>query len=457
MLLDDLMIKKTKVLQGLLIYLLMILVWLSNIGFAQEMMAPIISSPVSRSVHAIDYIVAIVNEEVITRNELDEVIRTTVKQLQKQGVQLPPHDIIEKQLLERTIMNRAQLQRAKEVGITVSDTELDQTIRKIAKENNLSLEEFNYALQQDGMTLSEFREEIQNELLISRLKDREVSNRVNVTEGEIDNFLRTQETSAIGNDEYRVAHILVQTLEQMDSAQIEARRQRADSALKRLQEGADFAQVSAELSDAPNALQGGEVDWRPINQMGPTFAEILIKMQPGELTPVIRSPIGFHILKLIGRRPQETPVVVVNQTHARHILIKINELTSEDDAHRMIAQIRERITKGADFAETAKGMSEDASANNGGDLGWLSPGDTVPEFERAMDGLMPGQMSQPIQTQFGWHLIQVIERRTQDVSKDRHRHSARQAIRNRKADMVMQEWLQQLRDQTYVEYRTDDS
>ena len=456
MLLDDLMKKKVMVLQGLFLYLLMILLWLSSSGFAQEMLAPI-TTPVTRSAHSIDYIVAIVNEEVITRNELDEVIRTTVKQLQKQGVQLPPHDIIEKQLLERTIMNRAQLQRAKEVGITVSDTELDQTIRKIAKENNLSIEEFNYALQQDGMTLSEFREEIQNELLISRLKDREVSNRVNVTEGEIDNFLRTQETSAIGNDEYRVAHILVQTLEQMDSAQIEARRQRADSALKRLQEGADFAQVSAELSDAPNALQGGEIDWRPINQMGPTFAELLIKMQPGELTPVIRSPIGFHILKLIGRRPQETPIVMVNQTHARHILIKINELTSEDDAHRMVSQIRERTTKGADFAETAKGMSEDASANNGGDLGWLSPGDTVPEFERAMDALMPGQMSQPIQTQFGWHLIQVIERRTQDVSKDRHRNSARQAIRNRKADMVMQEWLQQLRDQTYVEYRTDDS
>ncbi|HNG35337.1 MAG TPA: peptidylprolyl isomerase, partial [Nitrosomonas sp.] len=217
------------------------------------------------------------------------------------------------------------------------------------------------------------------------------------------------------------------------------------------------AQISAELSDAPNALQGGEVDWRPITQMGPMFSDILIKMQPGDLTPVIRSPIGFHILKLLGRRPQETPVVMVNQTHARHILIKINELTSEDDAHRVIAQIRERIAKGADFAETAKGMSEDASANNGGDLGWLSPGDTVPEFERAMEALMPGQMSQPVQTQFGWHLIQVMERRTQDVSLDRHRHSARQAIRNRKADMIMQEWLQQLRDQTYVEYRTEDS
>ncbi len=456
MLLDDLMKKLFFVLISLTISIVFTSFLMSHDIAAQE--EPVLTSlSVTRSVQSIDHIVAIVNEEVITRNELDEVIRTTVKQLQKQGVQLPPFDIIEKQLLERTIMNRAQLQRAKEVGIAVTDTELDQTIRKIAKENNLSMDEFYYALQQDGMTLPEFREEIQNELLISRLKEREVNNRVTVTEGEIDNFLRTQETSAIGNDEYRVAHILVQILEQMDSAQIEARQQKAENALKRLQEGVDFAQISAELSDAPNALQGGEVDWRPITQMGPMFSDILIKMQPGDLTPVIRSPIGFHILKLLGRRPQETPVVMVNQTHARHILIKINELTSEDDAHRVIAQIRERIAKGADFAETAKGMSEDASANNGGDLGWLSPGDTVAEFERAMEALMPGQMSQPVQTQFGWHLIQVMERRTQDVSLDRHRHSARQAIRNRKADMIMQEWLQQLRDQTYVEYRTEDS
>lgn len=456
MLLDDLMKKLFFVLISLTISIVFTSFLMSHDIAAQE--EPVLTSlPVTRSVQSIDHIVAIVNEEVITRNELDEVIRTTVKQLQKQGVQLPPFDIIEKQLLERTIMNRAQLQRAKEVGIAVTDTELDQTIRKIAKENNLSMDDFYYALQQDGMTLPEFREEIQNELLISRLKEREVNNRVTVTEGEIDNFLRTQETSAIGNDEYRVAHILVQILEQMDSAQIEARQQKAENALKRLQEGVDFAQISAELSDAPNALQGGEVDWRPITQMGPMFSDILIKMQPGDLTPVIRSPIGFHILKLLGRRPQETPVVMVNQTHARHILIKINELTSEDDAHRVIAQIRERIAKGADFAETAKGMSEDASANNGGDLGWLSPGDTVAEFERAMEALMPGQMSQPVQTQFGWHLIQVMERRTQDVSLDRHRHSARQAIRNRKADMIMQEWLQQLRDQTYVEYRTEDS
>nr|WP_304055473.1 peptidylprolyl isomerase [Nitrosomonas communis] len=424
------------------------------LAVAGDIMAQQTAAP--NQVLPIDHIVAVVNEEVITRNELDEVIQNTVKQLRKQGIQLPSFSVLEKQILERLILTRIQLQRAKELGISVSDTELDKTIRNVAKENNLSMGEFYAALEQDGIALSQFRDEIRNEILLTRLKEREISTRVNVTEGEIDNFLRTQETSSMGNDEYRVAHILVQILEQMDAAQVEMKRQRAEAALRKLQEGVEFAQVSAEFSDAPNAMQGGDLGWRPIMQMGTTFAEILANMQPGELTPIIQSPVGFHILKLLGRRPQETPVVIVNQTHARHILIKISELTSEDDAHRMIMQIKDRIDSGANFAETAKAYSEDASASGGGDLGWLSPGDTVREFEQAMDALLPGQISSPVRTQFGWHLIQVMERRTQDVSEKQQRQAARQAIQARKTDMVLQEWLQQLRDQVYVEYRSED-
>lgn len=422
----------------------------------QEETEPAQEVTVLNQVVPIDHIVAVVNEEVITRNELNDLIENTVKQLQKQGTQLPPYDVLEKQLLERLIMTRIQLQRAKEIGISVSDTELDQTLRNIAKENNLSMGDFYAALEQEGIGLSRFRDEIRDEMLMVRLKEREISSRVNVTEGEIDNFLRTQETSAIGNDDYHVAHILVQIFEQMDAAQVEAKRLRAEEALAKLQEGVEFAQVSAEFSDAPNALQGGDLGWRPIMQMGPAFAEMLINMQPGEVTPVIQSPVGFHILKLMGRRPQETPVVIINQTNARHILIKINELTSEDDAHRMIMQIKDRIDSGANFAETAKAYSEDASASSGGDLGWLSPGDTVREFEQAMDALLPGQISPPVRTQFGWHLIQVVQRRTQDVSEQQQRQHAHKAIHARKADMVMQEWLQQLRDQVYVEYRAED-
>lgn len=404
----------------------------------------------------IDHIVAVVNEEIITRTELNDVIQNTTRQLQKQRIQLPPFDVLEKQLLERLILTRAQLQRAKELGISVSDAELDKTMRNIAKENNLSMGEFYAALEQDGIGLSQFRDEIHNEILITRLKEREINSRVNVTEGEIDNFLRTQQTSSIGNDEYHVAHILVQILEQMDAAQIEAKRQRAEAAMRKLQEGVDFAQVSAEFSDAPNAMQGGDLGWRPIMQMGPSFAEMLVNMQLGQVTPVIQSPVGFHILKLLGRRPQETPVVIINQTHARHILVKISELISEDDAHRTIMQIKDRIDNGANFAEMAKAHSEDTSASNGGDLGWLSPGDTVREFDQTMDALLPGQISSPVRTQFGWHLIQVIERRSQDVSDEQQRQTARKAIHARKTEMVMQEWLQQLRDQAYVEYRAED-
>jgi peptidyl-prolyl cis-trans isomerase SurA len=289
-----------------------------------------------------------------------------------------------------------------------------------------------------------------------RLKEREVSSRVNVTEGEIDNFLQTQATSALGNDEYSIAHILVRVPENFDTLQIEQKRQRAESALAKLKEGAEFAQIAAEYSDADDALRGGVMDWRPVAQMGPRFAELLSAMQPGELTQIIQSPIGFHILKLLDRRAQQVPVVIVDQTHVRHILIKVNELTSESDALQLIHQLKERIDNGASFEELAKLHSEDNSASSGGDLVWISPGVTVPAFEKAMKALRPGDISEPVQTPFGWHLIQVIERRSQDVSDEQQRHNAREAIHTRKADVIHEEWLQQLRDQAYVENRLED-
>lgn len=408
-------------------------------------------------IRPIDHIVAVVNEEVITHAEINDVFRSTIRQLQNRGTQLPSRDILEKQLLERMIIKRVQLQRAKELGLTVSDGDLDQTIRRIAEDNNLTMEAFRQALVQEGTNLRDFREEIREEILMVRLKEQEVNRRVNVTESEIDNFLHTQETSAIGSDEYRIAHILVRISEQMDPNQIEAKRKRADAALESLLRGGDFSKVAAEFSDAPDAMQGGELGWRPIGQMGPVFAELLTSMDPGDITPVVKSPIGFHILKFLERRQQETPVVIIEQTHAQHILIKISELISEDDAYQQIMQVKARIDKGADFSEMAKSFSEDASASAGGDLGWISPGDTVPEFEQAMGKLLPGQISAPIRTPFGWHLIKVIEHRSKDVSEQQQREVARRTIHARKAETVTQEWLQQLRDQAYVEYKTEES
>ena len=423
---------------------------------AQESAQELESAQSASSITSVDYIVAVVNEEVITHRELDRAVDTTISQLQQQGIQLPDNQAIKSQVMESLIVKRIQLQRADEIGLTVSDSELDETIQRIADENNLSLQAFYVALEEDGVNFNKFRNDVRDEVIMVRLREREVNSRVNVTDGEIDNFLRTQQTSAIGNDEYLIAHILVRVPEHIDALQIEERRKRAELVLAKLEEGTEFAQIAAEYSDADDAMRGGVMDWRPVAQMGPRFAELLTAMEPGELTPIIQSPVGFHVLKLLDRREQQVPVVIIDQTHARHILIKVNELTSESDALQLILQLKERIDNGANFEELAKLHSEDNSASSGGDLGWISPGVTVPAFEEAMNVLLPGQISEPIQTQFGWHLIQVIERRSEDVSDEQQRQDAREAIHTRKADVVLEEWLQQLRDQAYVENRIED-
>ncbi len=404
----------------------------------------------------IDRIVAVVNEEVITQKELDEMLKHTIRQLQGRGVQAPAHDVLEKQLLERFIVSRLQLQIAKETGLTVSDTDLDNTLRRIAQENKMSLSELYAALERDGVNFNKFRDEIRNELILMRLKEREVDNRITVTESEVDDFLHAQEASASNTNEYRLAHILVQVPERAEPAQVEVRYRRAETALAKLKNGAEFAQIAAEFSDSADAMKGGVLDWRPSTQLPTKFAEVLASMQPGELTPVIQSPNGFYIFKLLDRRGQKTATVIITQTSARHILIKTNELTSATDARRRILDLKERLDNGANFQELAKLHSEDASASSGGNLGWVSPGDTVPEFEQAMSALQPGQVSAPVQSPFGWHLIQVVEHRTQDVSNERQRKTARQTIHARKADTAFQEWLQRLRDRAYVEYRLEE-
>jgi len=403
----------------------------------------------------INHIVAVVNEDVITRHELDEAIKTAISRMQQQGMQIPDRHTLEEQVLESVITKRIQIQHAQEVGLSVAETELDETINRIAADNQLTLPEFHTVLENDGISYNKFREEIREEMIIARLKEREVKHQVNVTEGEVDNFLQTQEASAVGDDEYRLAHILILVPENMTSDQIRQRAERAEMALTKLKEGVEFSQIVSEFSDAADAKNGGIIEWRPISQMGPAFAQILETLQPGDITSIVQSPNGFHIFKLLGRRTQETPTVIIDQTHARHILIKINELTSENDGKLKILALKERLDRGESFEEVARLYSEDASASSGGDLGWLSPGDTVPDFERVMNALLPGEISDPVRSQFGWHLIQVVERRTQDISLDRRRQSARQTIRTRKADVVIQDWLQQLRDQAYIEYRLD--
>jgi peptidyl-prolyl cis-trans isomerase SurA len=290
---------------------------------------------------------------------------------------------------------------------------------------------------------------------MGRLREREVETRIVITEGEIDNLLKARQEQQGGNDEYNVSHILVVVPENASPEQVQARRARAEEVLAQLAKNADFRQVAAAFSDAPDALQGGAMGWRSTSRLPALFAEALAKMRPGEVSAILRSANGFHVLRLNDRRGGGAPVLV-QQTRARHILIKTNELVSESEARNRLRGLKERLDNKAGFAELARVHSEDASASRGGELGWLSPGDTVPEFERAMNALKPGVVSEPVQSPFGWHLIEVQERRTEDMSRERQRLAARQELRARKSDEAYQEWVRQLRDKAYVELRLEE-
>lgn len=424
--------------------------------FASGALAQRTSSPsVARSVE-IDRIIAVVNDEAITYHELRSRLVAVERQLNAQGIQLPPREVLEKQLLERLIVDRVQTQMAKDTGTRVDDTQLDAALRRIAEGNRMTPGEFRAALEKDGIAWIKFREEVRDEMTISRLREREVDNRINVSDSEIDAYLANPEAEAAAGEELHLAHILLRLPEQANPTQLLRIRGRAEQALAQLKSGEEFAKVAASYSDAADALSGGSIGPRSLDRLPSLYAEAAQNLKPGEYSGILRSPAGFHIIKLIERRggtklPQSLP-----QTLARHILIKVNELVPEAEALRKTWALKERLDNGADFAELARLNSNDASAAKGGDLGWLYQGDTVPEFERAMDGLKIKETSQPVRTQFGFHLIQVLERRVEGLSQERKRQSARQALRERKADEEYQEWLRQQRDRAYVEYRFEE-
>jgi peptidyl-prolyl cis-trans isomerase SurA len=437
--------------------ILLVLALLPPLGAAAQDRAPAPAPAASGKTELVDRIVAVVNNEVITQFELSERIGRILKELAQRGTPLPPREQLERQVLERMILDKVQLQLARDTGLRVDDLDLDRTIGRIAEGNNMSLTEFRGRLEKDGIPFDKFREDVRTEIVLSRLREREVDNKITVAESEIDNFLADQTgTAAKGAPvEYNVAHILVRVPEQARPDQLEQQRNRALEVVKRLRGGADFAQVAAVYSDAPDALRGGAMGWRAQDRLPELFVEALAKLQPGDVSDVLRSPAGFHVLKLIDRRGAAA-LREVEQVHVRHILVRTNELVSEADAKRKLEQLRERITHGADFAELARLHSDDASASRGGDLGWIFPGDTVPEFERAFTQMKDGEVSEPVKTPFGWHLIQVLEHRTADASAERRRLDARKVLRERKSDEAYQEWLRQLRDRAYVEYRLED-
>jgi len=411
----------------------------------------------AQGVVPVDRIVAVVNKDVITATELGDAVAAAQRQLRRQGTALPERALLERQMLERLILDKAQLQLARDKGIRVDELQLDRAVQRVAQNNNMSLADFRRALERDGVAFQAWREELREQILLSRLREREVDDRVQVSDTEIDLFLAELQARPDARVEYQLSHILVRVPEQASPERIEAARARAQNALAAARAGADFASLAASYSDAPDALQGGSLGWRSHDRLPELFSSALAGINPGAVSEILRSPAGFHLLKLSGRRGAVLDSAPVAQTRLRHILIRASESISESEALRRLNDLRARIASGAaDFAAMARVHSGDASAARGGELDWVYPGDTVPEFERAYRELKVGEVSQPVRTPFGYHLIQVLERRSADMSPERRRLQARQALRERKSDEAYQDWLRQLRDQVYVELRLEE-
>ncbi len=400
----------------------------------------------------IDRIAAIVNDDVITASELEQRLTTLTKQLRQQRTPMPPRAVLRRQVLERMVINRIQLQIAEASGIRIDDETLNKTIGNIAAQNKLTLSQFRDVLEKDGFSFAQFREEMRQEIIIRRLLQRQVESRISVTEQEIDNFLVNQKTQGKAHDEYHLGHILIALPEAATPAEIRQARERAQGILEELRQGRDFSETAIAVSDGQQALKGGDLGWRKSGELPTLFVDVVRNMKVGEISDLIRSPSGFHIIKLLEHRSGQRHLVA--QSHARHILIRPGGLISEKQALETARELRRRLLAGEDFAQLAKEYSDDkASAVDGGDLGWVSPGQMVPEFEQALTKLEPGAISEPVKSGFGWHLIQVLERRQHDDTDEFTRKQARKQIFQRKVEEAQANWLRRLRDEAYVEYR----
>jgi len=416
--------------------------------------------PAPKGGNVIDSIAVVVNDEVITRNEVSKRVASIEQRMKAQNAQVPPAADMQRQVVEAMIVERAQFQLAKEMGVrTVDDTQLDRAISRIAEQQKMTVQEMRNAMEKEGVAFAAFREEIRNEITMQRLREHEVDNKIQISEAEVDTYLGAEQAAAADKVELNIAQILVRIPENSSPEQIAARKARADEVSRQLRTGADFAKVAGTYSESNDALQGGAIGWRDPDRLPPVFAEALTKLKPGQSTPVIKSSAGFHILKLIDRRnlaAADDKSAIVQQTRARHILLKVTPAFTADAAKKRLTELKERLdNKAAKFEELARQFSNDGSANKGGDLGWLFPGDAVPEFESAMATLKPGEVSGVVETPYGFHLIEVLERKSEDQSKDKKRAAARQVIRDRKLAEATEEWLRQVRDRAYVEFRDE--
>ncbi|MEJ2593081.1 MAG: peptidylprolyl isomerase [Candidatus Thiodiazotropha sp.] len=407
------------------------------------------------AVKPLDQIVAVVNDDVIAKSELDSSVSEMEAQLAQKGVTAPPLEILRQQVLDRMISKRLQLQTARRLGLSVDDDTVTKAIANIAKTNHITLLQLREVLERDGISFALFREQLRDDILINRLKQKEVINRIVITEQDVNNFLAREIGSQRQRSAVHLLHILIATPEGASPEDVQAAKNKADSIYADLSKGADFSQTAMRVSDGRQALEGGDLGWIETSRIPSLFTKLVDSMEPGDVSEPIRNASGFHIVKLLEIKGGKK--MIVKQTHARHILINTNEIVSDSEAKQRLQTLRERIVNGESFEALARSHSDDkASAIKGGDLGWTSPGDLVPEFEEQMNALALGEVSQPFKTQFGWHIVQPLERREHDSTEEVLRNTARQAIQKQKSEEAIDLWLRRLRDEAYVEVHLDE-
>ena len=405
----------------------------------------------------LDRVAAVVNDDIIAWSELEDRLRRVREQLRQSGTALPPPDTLSRQVLERLILIRLQLQLARDSGIRVDDERLNRTVLRIAEQNELTLREFRDVLERDGHDFATFREEVRDDILIAEVRRRHVENQIIISQRDIDDFLAMMESRGAKADRHRflIGHILIAVPDGASSEEIEQARARAERVLGEIRGGADFANMAVTHSDGQQALEGGDLGWRLASDLPTMLADAVLQLELGDVSDPVRSTSGFHLVKLVDRRGSERQMI--RQTHARHILIALDELTDNAEARRQLSVLRERIVNGQDLGELARIHSDDTgSASKDGDLGWVDPGNTIPVFERVMDSLAPGGISEPFRTQFGWHIVQVLERRERDGTEISRRAEAQRVLRKRKIQENTQAWIRRVRDEAYVERRLDE-
>jgi len=398
----------------------------------------------------LDRIAAVVNDGLVLRSELDAQVQAVTKRLQEQKVALPAQNVLYSQVLDRLILQEIEAQRAKRLGLTISDEQLNGALQEIAARNKIPFDQLPTTLQSQGIDYKQYRESMRKELTLSELRQRDVITHIIVTPHEIDQFLERQD-SAAANDQFNVSHILLSLPAAATPQQLAEITKKADDIAARATKGEDFGELAIANSNSQTALDGGQLGWRKGSQLPQFILDLVTKMKPGEVSEPIRTPSGFHIVKLNDRRSGEAQVII-NQIHVRHILLKPNELDDDATVREKLAKIRQRILNGEDFAGIASTTSQDpGSAPDGGDLGWTGPGTFVPEFDKAIADLKPDEISEPFKTRYGWHIVQMLGTRTYDSTADVRRQRAFAQIRESKADEETELWLRRLRDEAFVE------